>query len=111
MLQTLEKGKYSATDYYVYHTLLGHADKDMLILTDKRALYIIRNDIFGAWQVDWDLPWNTLVDAPKILENGVLLSTNESRKKVLGLFGSSSSGKLILLKENAKKKVRKILIY
>lgn len=50
LLMELEKGKYATTDTYAYHKwiIMG---KDILLLTDKRLAYVIRNDIFGYWQV------------------------------------------------------------
>lgn len=51
LLQELEKGRYASTDVYVHHMTIVPDRGDTLILTDKRVLYIERNDIFGGWQV------------------------------------------------------------
>jgi hypothetical protein len=51
LLQELEKGRYSTTDVYVYHMAIAPGTRDTLMLTDKRVMYIVHNDIFGGWQV------------------------------------------------------------
>jgi hypothetical protein len=47
----LEKGRYATTDVYVHHMAIAPGSRDTLILTDKRVMYIVHNDIFGGWQV------------------------------------------------------------
>lgn len=95
LLQEVDKNKYASTDTYVAHMAIG---KDVVLLTDKRIMYIVHNDIFGGWQTEWGYTWDIVAD-PRFLEKGVFISTGESRKKVLGLFGSGESGKLLLVKE------------
>jgi hypothetical protein len=46
--QELEKGKYSNTDIYYFHMYMH---KDVLLLTDKRIVYLERCDLFGGWKV------------------------------------------------------------
>lgn len=50
LLTDLEKGKYASTDIYAYHFNIIQK-KEILLLTDKRLVYITHNDIFGGWQV------------------------------------------------------------
>lgn len=49
LLSDLEKGRYTATDRYRYH--LEVTSKDTLLLTDKRVVYAVKNELFGGWQV------------------------------------------------------------
>jgi hypothetical protein len=51
LLQELEKGRYATTDVYVHHMAIAPGSRDTLMLTDKRVMYIVHNDIFGGWQV------------------------------------------------------------
>jgi len=55
LLQELEKGRYSTTDVYVHHLAIVPGAKDILMLTDKRVMYIVHSDIFGGWQVLADI--------------------------------------------------------
>lgn len=50
ILIELEKGKYATTDIYSYHDWII-AGKDVVLLTDQRIAYLVKNDIFGTWQV------------------------------------------------------------
>ncbi|KAJ9578224.1 hypothetical protein L9F63_005554, partial [Diploptera punctata] len=105
LLQELDKGKYATTDVYVFHMPIGPTSKDTLMLTDKRVMYIVHNDIFGGWQIS-SSSWG-YVDGdhkvPKLIEKGIFISTGEQRKKVLGLFGHGESGKVILISGHDKK--------
>nr|CAD7427810.1 unnamed protein product [Timema monikensis] len=51
LLHELDKGRYANTDVYVFHMNIVPGAKVVLMLTDKRVMYIVHNDIFGGWQV------------------------------------------------------------
>ncbi|XP_063230011.1 intermembrane lipid transfer protein Vps13 isoform X2 [Bacillus rossius redtenbacheri] len=99
LLQELNKGRYASTDVYVYHVKVMDGGKEMLMLTNKRVMYIIHNDIFGNWQVEWGVTWDSMETPPRIVDRGVFIPTGEPKKKVLGLFGSSDTGKVVLIKD------------
>ncbi|XP_067012189.2 intermembrane lipid transfer protein Vps13 [Anabrus simplex] len=103
LLQNLEKGRYASTDVYAYHEYILDSGKEVLLLTDKRVMYIVHNDIFGGWQVEWDYTWDMLSVPPIVVEKGVFISVGEPKKKVFGMFGSDKGGKLILIKEDQQK--------
>ncbi|XP_069674534.1 intermembrane lipid transfer protein Vps13 isoform X2 [Periplaneta americana] len=103
LLQELDKGRYATTDIYVHHMSIAPGSRDTLMLTDKRVMYIVHNDIFGGWQVDWDYTWDSLSAPPRIVEKGIFISTGEHKKKVLGLFGHGESGKVILIQGQEQK--------
>lgn len=94
LLKELEKGKYATTDVYCYHHIIVEK-KEILLLTDKRIAYIMHNDIFGGWQIEWSYTWQELITPAKIVPKGIQISASEKKKK--GLFGSSDSGKTILI--------------
>nr|CAD7395131.1 unnamed protein product [Timema poppensis] len=110
LLHELDKGRYANTDVYVFHMNIVPGAKVVLMLTDKRVMYIVHNDIFGGWQVDWDYTWDSMTSPPRIMERGIFLSTGENKKKVLGLFGSSEQGKLILVKDPEVKVIWLLLV-
>jgi len=84
ILIELEKGKYASTDVYFYHM---YFQKDVLLLTDKRLLYLEHNDLFGGWRIQWTYTWNEFTESPKIVEKGVQIFIKDIKKK-LGLFGA-----------------------
>jgi hypothetical protein len=51
LLQELRNGHYSTTDMYVHHMAIGPGSRDLLMLTDKRVIHIVHNNIVGEWQV------------------------------------------------------------
>lgn len=53
LLNRLEKGKYASTDVYIAHYDVIER-KELLLLTDKRVVYVTRNSTFGGWQVSRD---------------------------------------------------------
>ncbi|XP_026322169.1 vacuolar protein sorting-associated protein 13 [Hyposmocoma kahamanoa] len=50
MLFELEKGKYLSTDSYEGHVWVIPG-KEVVLCTDKRILYLEKNNVFGGWQV------------------------------------------------------------
>ncbi|XP_051160676.1 intermembrane lipid transfer protein Vps13 isoform X3 [Leptopilina boulardi] len=95
ILSELEKGKYANTDIYFYHLYIN---KDLVLLTDKRILYLERNDIFGGWKVDWSYTWQEISELTSIAERGVQLCIKDTKKKKLGkLFGNGDHIKLLLI--------------
>lgn len=96
LLKELEKGKYATTDVYCYHHTIVDK-KEILLLTDKRIAYVMHNDIFGGWQIEWAYTWQELPYPAKIVPKGIQITTSEKKRK--GLFGSSDSGKTILISD------------
>lgn len=94
LLKELEKGKYATTDVYCYHHMIVEK-KEILLLTDKRIAYIMHNDIFGGWQIEWSFTWQELPTPAKIVPKGVLITVASQKRR--GLFGGSDTGRTILI--------------
>ncbi|CAH0407407.1 unnamed protein product [Chilo suppressalis] len=101
MLSELEKGKLVSTDIYEAHVWVIPA-KEVVMCTDKRLLYLERNNVFGGWQIVWTYLWSEIPEVPTAVNKGVYIPT--AKKKVLGMFPSSSSGKVIFLYDEQQKK-------
>ncbi|KAJ8727553.1 hypothetical protein PYW07_001672 [Mythimna separata] len=101
MLSELEKGKYVTTDRYEAHVWVIHG-KEVVMCTDKRILYIEKNNVFGGWQILWTYLWTELPEVPTAVNKGVYVPT--AKRKVLGMFPSSGSGKVIFLYDEQQKK-------
>lgn len=97
ILKELDKGKYYATDVYVYHSPIGTAKcKDILLLTDKRIAVLSHNEIFGGNQVEFAYTWGELIEPPTAVPKGIQIRTGEGKKK-MGLFKSNEHTKIILI--------------
>ncbi|XP_028133900.2 intermembrane lipid transfer protein Vps13 isoform X1 [Diabrotica virgifera virgifera] len=92
-LNHISKGKYAKTDVYVAHYIVVEK-KEVLLLTDRRVAYLMHNDIFGGWQIEWSYTWEEITAPGKVTPKGVQITTSEKKKK---LFGSSSNTKLVLI--------------
>ncbi|KAM3967394.1 vacuolar protein sorting 13C isoform 2-T2 [Aphomia sociella] len=101
MLFELEKGKYVTTDTYEAHVWVIPT-KEVVMCTDKRLLYLEKNNVFGGWQIVWSYLWSEIPEVPTAVNKGVYIPT--AKKKVLGMFPSSGSGKVIFLYDEQQKK-------
>ncbi|XP_059046157.1 intermembrane lipid transfer protein Vps13 isoform X1 [Achroia grisella] len=101
MLFELEKGKFVSTDTYEAHVWVIPA-KEVVMCTDKRLLYLEKNNVFGGWQIVWSYLWSEIPEVPTAVNKGVYIPT--AKKKVLGMFPSSGSGKVIFLYDEQQKK-------
>nr|XP_024214793.1 vacuolar protein sorting-associated protein 13 isoform X2 [Halyomorpha halys] len=97
-LQELDKGKYAKTDEYVFHMPIGYATKfkDVLLLTDRRMVYLAYNEIFGGYQLEWGHTWLEITKEPELVNDGIKFWVD--RKTTLKtLFLSPDSGKILFI--------------
>lgn len=76
----------------------------MVLISDHRILYCVKNDLFGGWTVEWTYRWNeikTVVSTERGVE--ILLAGKES-KKMFSMFSSGDALKKILLIPNKQKR-------
>ncbi|XP_017782476.1 PREDICTED: vacuolar protein sorting-associated protein 13C isoform X2 [Nicrophorus vespilloides] len=108
LLNELEKGKYYNTDIYSCHFPIIEK-KEILILSDKRMAYIVHNDLFGGWQVDWSYTWGEIDRAPELTNRGVQIYFECKKKGIL--YNSHEQSKMILLSnpELCKQMIAKIV--
>ncbi|XP_077994048.1 intermembrane lipid transfer protein VPS13A-like isoform X3 [Glandiceps talaboti] len=110
-----EKGKFIDSDKYFAHAVITKDAKNVLVVTDKRVMFVSKGDILGHWNCEWQYTYGMLKDPPHLAEKGIVfmvkpealfcLEAQKSKKKkeegkkkkgFAGLFsGSSSSGKLV----------------
>nr|XP_022907818.1 vacuolar protein sorting-associated protein 13-like isoform X1 [Onthophagus taurus] len=95
ILSELEKGKFGLTDLYLYHIYIV-GNKEILMLTDQRLLYIVHSDIFGIWQAEWSYTWDEISMPPKVVPKGVLVMAADPKKKKT-FFAHADHGKTILI--------------
>ncbi|CAG9559724.1 unnamed protein product [Danaus chrysippus] len=101
MLSELEKGKFVTTDTYEAHVWVIPA-KEVVMCTDKRLIYLEKNNVFGGWQIVWSYLWPEIPELPSAVPKGVFIPT--AKKKVLGMFPTSGTGKIIFLYDEQQKK-------
>lgn len=73
--------------------------REVVLLSDHRILYLIKNDLFGGWQLEWTNRWIE-ISTIRATDRGVeilLKSGKEGGNKKFSLFGSSEALKKLLL--------------
>lgn len=121
----MEKGKYAHTDVYVYHVFinkdvllltdkrLSYLERSDLFGGWRVSIYYINQLTlfvgffklkelmylcFTFFQIDWSHTWNEFSESTKVVEKGVQIFIKDiSKKKKLGLFGSASQSKILLI--------------
>lgn len=92
----IEKGKYSTTDTFAHYDVIIEKH-EVILLSDHRILYLVKNDFFGGWQVEWTYRWAEIKTIQSLDQGVQIVLESKENKKVLGLFGSSSTIKKIIL--------------
>ena len=112
-LREVEKGKYSQTDVYIAHENITAADrKSVLLLSNKRVLFIVYNQAFGSWGVDWEYSLPEITGPPAV-ENDtsapdvwyLYIKPKEERKRTLGVFGGNTQKKITMPSRQAAKEL------
>ena len=112
-LREVEKGKYSQTDVYIGHENILAADrKSVLLLSNKRVLFIAYNQMLGNWGIDWEYTLPEITGPPAV-ENDMTdtdvwylyIKPKEERKKTLGVFGGNTQKKITMPNRHAAKEL------
>ncbi|CAH1789713.1 unnamed protein product [Owenia fusiformis] len=93
ILQELEKGKYALTDVFVAHMVVTKDGKNVVLVTDKRVIFVKKGDIFGHWDCEWQYGWLDLKEPPASTSKGIQILLKEKQKK--SFFSQKSLGKMI----------------
>lgn len=126
VFKEVDKGKYVSSDQFSYFEIIIEG-KDVLILTNHRIIYAVKNDLFGGWQVrylflpmfkliificfsfsylqsEWIHRWEE-INSSRVCENGVEIKLEQPKSKSTfsKMFSASDKSKKILLIQNRKR--------
>lgn len=128
IFKDIDKGKYVSTDQFAYFEIIIE-NKEVIILTNYRLIYAVKNDLFGGWQVrkiflyfvyhvnsdfvslsnpksqsDWIHKWDEIQES-KVCDKGVELQLVMPKQKssFSKMFSSSDKSKKILFVQNRKR--------
>ena len=104
-LRELEKGKYAHSDTYVIHEYehnLGAADKkSVLLVSNKRVLFITYSQVLGTWSISWEFSLREIAETPPVEKDDLgytkwylYIEPKNAREKTLGLFGGVTKKKV-----------------
>lgn len=99
IFREVDKGKYLSSDEFVYAESI--LEKEMLLVTNHRILYVVKNDMFGGWQTEWHHKWSEL-NSLRIVDRGIEITLEAPKQKSSfgKMFSSSDKLKKIILIEN-----------
>lgn len=103
IMNDLEKGRYAESDNYVIHEIIQTTDKpSVFLVTSKRVLYVVFNQVLGSWSIDWEYLYNDITGPPPVGAESnntvwyiVIKPKEERRRGVFGLFGGGESGRKV----------------
>jgi len=110
IVRQMDKGRVAA-DIYLLHEVI-FPDKEVFLLTNKRAVYAVANSVLGGWSSEWEYLYHEIHDMPTIQQEGsrwfIIIHPKEEKKSMMGLFGRTS-GKKIFLPEGSNKESAQML--
>ena len=66
IVSQVDKGRLAMEVYIMHENIVG--DKEMLILTNKRVVYVVTNPVMGGWSSEWEYLYSALADVPSKIE-------------------------------------------
>ena len=66
MVSQVDKGRLARDVYIMHENIIG--DREILVLTNKRVLYIQTNPVMGGWSTDWELEYSALAEYSSPIE-------------------------------------------
>ena len=83
------------------------ANKDIIVLTNYRVIYGIKNEIFGGWQTEWSYKWEE-VDQVRLHGAGVelIMKSEPGKNKFMKMFGQSDINRKIILVDIEERRPR-----
>lgn len=102
IFREVDKGKYLSSDEFVYAEPI--LEKEILLITNHRVIYVVKNDMFGGWQTEWNYKWVEL-SSLRMVERGLEMTLEAPKhKSTFGkMFSSNDKLKKVLLIENRKR--------
>ncbi|XP_077563183.1 vacuolar protein sorting 13C isoform X2 [Haemaphysalis longicornis] len=97
LLQDVDKGKYAESDVYVSHLNICEEGRNILLVTNRRVMFVLRGDVFGQWNTEWSYSWDEVKEPPTVTSQGIKILLKEPKKKAL--FGSKETGKIIHVRD------------
>ena len=102
-----DKGKFATSDEFAYAEMI--LDKEVLLVTNHRIIYVTRSDLFGGWQSEWIYKWEEIASM-RIVDRGLEITLEGTKQKssFSKMFSSNDKMKKVLLINN-KKRCEKLL--
>ncbi|KAL3213467.1 hypothetical protein MRX96_035359 [Rhipicephalus microplus] len=97
LLQDVDKGKYADTDVYIAHINICEEGRNILLVTNRRVMFVLKGDVFGQWNAEWTYSWEEVKEPPTVTSQGIKILLKEPKKKAL--FGSKETGKIVHIKD------------
>lgn len=102
IFRDVDKGKFASSDEFAYAEFLF--EKEVLLVTNHRLIYVTKNDLFGGWQSDWLYKWDE-ISTMQVVNRGleITLEAPKQKSSFSKMFSSSDKLKKLLLIDNRKR--------
>eukprot|EP00106_Octopus_bimaculoides_P020329 XP_014787771.1 PREDICTED: vacuolar protein sorting-associated protein 13A-like [Octopus bimaculoides] len=88
LLQSIRKGQYLQSDMYWAHAPLSREDRsDVFLITDKHLFLLEKTKLWGDWNVEWEVPIDSLLEIPAIVDKRLVFRIKRDDSS-LNLFSS-----------------------
>ncbi|XP_077862759.1 intermembrane lipid transfer protein VPS13A-like [Saccoglossus kowalevskii] len=100
-----EKGKFVITDKYYAHAVVTKDGRCVLLVTNRRLLFVSKGDLLGHWNCEWQHTYAMLKEPPVLTEKGItilLKDDGQKKKRGFGSFfgGAASTGKIVTISDS-----------
>lgn len=97
-----DKGKFASSDEFAYAEMI--LDKEVLLVTNHRLIYVVKSDLFGGWQSEWIYKWDDIASM-RVVERGLEFTLEASKQKssFSKMFSSNDKLKKVLLINNRRR--------
>lgn len=100
LLREVDKAKYATSDVFVHYETFADPRK-VLLVSDQRILYCSKQEMLGAWSVEWTYRWGE-VRTFEVTEHAVVALIKDVKKKLFGMVDN----KKVILMDNEVKRLR-----
>jgi len=103
-----DKGKFATSDEFAYAEMI--LEKEVLLVTNHRVIYVTKSDLFGGWQSEWIYKWEEIADMA-LVDRGLEITLEGTKQKssFSKMFSTADKSKKVLLINN-KKRCEKLLV-
>lgn len=71
MVRQVDKGRLAGEVYIMHENIVGPGDREVLVLTNKRVVYIRSNAVMGGYSSDWEYEYSRMqLQVPTIQKEG-----------------------------------------
>ncbi|KAI3378739.1 hypothetical protein SNEBB_004675 [Seison nebaliae] len=72
------------SDIYIAHIYLSDDHRNVLMVTNRRIMFLNKGSVFGEWTIEWEYDWQELSELPNATIDGIMIIPIVKHKRWLG---------------------------